>query len=116
MSQSASAGGAGPPAAHGAAPPASEAKSGGRYIPPAAVWIVAGVCTAGIVWVRAFCEIPLVDEAVRNIITLILSFVALMSGLIWFAWRSAYPRLPAVDGGGDPGARGGRGRRDPADR
>ncbi len=63
-----------------------------RRFPPLGVWIVAAVCAAGIVWVRQFADIPLFDAAVRNIITLILGFVALMTVLIWFAWRSAYSR------------------------
>jgi outer membrane protein assembly factor BamB len=75
--------------------------SGRRRFPPLAVWIIAGLCVAAIVAVRFVLDIPKLDAAVRNIVTLILGFVAAMSLLVWFSWRSAYPRgvrlaLPAL--------------------
>ena len=61
-----------------------------RHSPPWGIWLVCICCAAAIGVVRYGVELPLFDEAVRNIITLILGFIGSMTLLIWFVWRSAY--------------------------
>ncbi len=64
--------------------------------PPRRVWITVASLVAAIALVRAGWLEPLVgqivDQAVRNILTLILGFAAIMSVLGWFLWQSGHSR------------------------
>jgi outer membrane protein assembly factor BamB len=64
--------------------------------PPRRVWITLASLAAAIVMVRTGLLEPvvghIVDQAVKNIITLILAFSAAMSLLVWFLRESGHPR------------------------
>jgi len=62
---------------------------GRRRLPPIWVWVVFAACAIGVIWIRR-PETP--DKAFANVTTLILSFVAGMSLLVWFSFLSAFPR------------------------
>jgi hypothetical protein len=66
--------------------------------PPRRVWIGVASLAAAVAMVRAgWLELiagGIVDQAVRNIITLILCFSALMSLMVWFLRESGH--APAV--------------------
>jgi outer membrane protein assembly factor BamB len=78
------------------------AAAGGKDVrplmPPRRVWITVASLAAAVAMVRAGLLEPIVggvvDQAVRNIISLILCFSALMSLLIWFLRESGH--APAV--------------------
>ncbi|NDH95261.1 MAG: hypothetical protein EBZ13_12180, partial [Planctomycetia bacterium] len=81
-----------PPAPEGATQPAC------RLFPPVRVWITLASLTAATALVRyGWLELiagQVIDQAVRNIITLILAFSGLVSLLIWFLRESDHsPRL-----------------------
>ena len=63
--------------------------------PPRRVWITLASLAAATLMVRANLLEPLVgsivDQAVRNIITLILCFSGLVVPLLWFLWESGHP-------------------------
>ena len=63
-------------------------------MPPRRVWIALASLAAAVVMVRSGWLEPIVgsivDQAVRNIITLILCFSALMSFLLWFLRESGH--------------------------
>jgi outer membrane protein assembly factor BamB len=63
--------------------------------PPRRVWITLASLAAATLLVRANLLEPLVgsvvDQAVRNIITLILCFSGLVVPLLWFLWESGHP-------------------------
>jgi outer membrane protein assembly factor BamB len=69
---------------------ASDSASTGRRrrrVPPWFIWAPAALLVLAIVLLRGFAD---VDPAARNIATLVLAFVASMTLLLWFVWRSAY--------------------------
>jgi outer membrane protein assembly factor BamB len=65
-------------------------------MPPVRVWVTLASLATAILLVRAGgLELVFgtaIDGAVRNIITLILAFAALMSLVVWFLWESGHPR------------------------
>jgi outer membrane protein assembly factor BamB len=78
-------------------------------MPPRRVWIALASLAAAVVMVRSGWLEPIVgsivDQAVRNIITLILCFSALMSFLLWFLRESGHaPALKRAVLGGLLGA------------
>jgi outer membrane protein assembly factor BamB len=88
-----------PPAPEGATQPAR------RLFPPVRVWITLASLTAATALVRyGWLELiagQVIDQAVRNIITLILAFSGLVSLLIWFLRESGHsPMLKKGVSGG----------------
>ena len=81
-----------------AAAPASGESAPRPLMPPRRVWIGVASLAAAVAMVRAgWLELiagGIVDQAVRNIISLILCFSALMSLVVWFLRESGY--APAV--------------------
>ncbi len=78
-----------PPPARSQTPPARR-----PLVPPVRVWITVASLVTAIVLVRAGLLEPvvgpIVDHAVRNIITLILGFFGLLSVLVWFLRESGH--------------------------
>ena len=92
-----------------AATPASGDSAPRPLTPPRRVWITLASLAAAVAMVRAGWLEPIaggvIDQAVRNIITLILCFTALMSVLIWFLRESGHaPALKRALLGGLLGA------------
>ena len=71
--------------------PAARVKLRDASRPGIAVWIIAGLCAIGLVWVRYKAES--FDHAFANIIALILAFIAATAFLVWFVFRSSYAGL-----------------------
>jgi len=75
-------------------PPAPAAPSG-PLLPPRRLWITIASLFAAIVLVRAGMLEPIVgsivDQATRNVITLILGFSAVVSLVLWFLRESGHP-------------------------
>ena len=76
-------------------PTAPSTPAAGPLWPPRRVWITLASLAAASLLVRAgLLEMvagSIVDQAVRNIITLILAFAGLMSLLVWFLRESGHP-------------------------
>ena len=58
-----------------------------RRFPPLGIWLLDFICLGLVAWLR-ITEKP--DPAIANILTLILSFIALVATLFWFAFLSSY--------------------------
>jgi outer membrane protein assembly factor BamB len=69
-----------------------------RRVPPWPICVAVALLVLAIVLLRGFADI---EPAGRNIATFVLGFVAALTLLVWFVWRSAYSRrlrlaVPAV--------------------
>ncbi len=69
-------------------------KSNKRRFPPLPVWIVVGVLTVAVVWLRVSGIVG--DNAMVNVFTLLLCFSAAVVLGRWFVFRSSYPRRARI--------------------
>src|SRR5207249_729944 len=71
--------------------PKTVAKKPRRRTPGIVTWIVLLLCAAGIAYLHV--KAPDLDHAIVNVATLLLGFIATMTLMAWFCFRSAYPPL-----------------------